>query len=561
MTHQKNGFDRRSYLRASVSIGVASTIGFTGSVSAQETESGNTTFDLPFEQDFEEVSVGTVPDGFVLAGNESQEVIDAAGFNGTQSYQTSGNHGGCWRAITRIPIGVTDEMYIRGYYRLEDGAEGCHSGSGNVIFRSAATDDWEDGSSTGLLQFYPDGTVEGSGEVIGEYDVEEWTKFEIEYIRNRSNGEVTHTYSINDDEVASITREPDEHEDDLKALGLRSDDFTVLWDGLLVEDRSNTSAVPTVLQQFGEERGSPLIWLLAGISAVGGYVGYKKLNESRNQQEPVSTENAKNDKKIETKKTHNNLSVTQYSELNIGNTIRRSELCQIKRASVTDYSMWVLTPPTDSTETVSATTITLFRDIVEPWTKIDRHPRIATVYGSGNDSLPWVAVEELSGDPFIQVINKFSISELVKKLQQICEAVHHIYRYGISYENLTIDSVVIINKDEVKLRGILDQFNDADQWYMAPEEFTDDWTAQSAVYRIGLIAYELLTGTLPYAEYPNSDPETVILNSELIAPSDHVTDIPEEIDRVLLRALSSSPDDRHETVLHLRDEFDSLDLN
>ena len=110
----------------------------------------------------------------------------------------------------------------------------------------------------------------------------------------------------------------------------------------------------------------------------------------------------------------------------------------------------------------------------------------------------------------------------------------------------------------MKLQGILDQVDDQDLWYLAPEEFENKVTEKSTVYRIGLIAYELLTGILPYQDYPTDTPKKVIGNFEPVPPSDHVKDIPDEIDRVLLRALSILPDERHETVLHLRDEFGTL---
>ncbi len=83
-------------------------------------------------------------------------------------------------------------------------------------------------------------------------------------------------------------------------------------------------------------------------------------------------------------------------------------------------------------------------------------------------------------------------------------------------------------------------------------------TEQSTVYRIGVIAYELLTGTLPYEGYPEGNATEAIQAGEIIPPSDQRSDIPDSIESVLMMALSESPQNRQETVLHLRDNFESV---
>jgi len=140
----------------------------------------------------------------------------------------------------------------------------------------------------------------------------------------------------------------------------------------------------------------------------------------------------------------------------------------------------------------------------------------------------------------------------------VCEVLHHVHRYGTPYDNLTTNSVLQTDDNLIKLRGLLDQFETPDLWYNAPEEFESPSTERSVVYRIGLIAYELLTGTLPYATYPNGDPKTVIRTDEPLPPSEQIKNLPDGTDQVLLKALNKTPSERHETVLHLRDEFQTL---
>jgi len=99
----------------------------------------------------------------------------------------------------------------------------------------------------------------------------------------------------------------------------------------------------------------------------------------------------------------------------------------------------------------------------------------------------------------------------------------------------------------------LDQLDEGDPWYNAPEGFDDEYTEQSTVYRIGLIGYELMTGTLPYTDYPNGDVESSIRTGEVNSLAEQSDDVPADLNNVILKALSRDPSERHETVLHLRD--------
>lgn len=183
-----------------------------------------------YSENFEEYSPNSVPSDIVLAGNSNQEVVDSTAADGSQSYKQRGDYGGCWRALGRIPLELKDEMTLRGQYKLEGGNEGCHTGSGRVRLRTSASSLWSAGSAIELLRFNPDGTVTSNGDVVGEFERQEWVKFEVEYDRNKNSGTVTHRCKINDGEITTTTRDEASYEGSLSALELASDDFTVFWD-------------------------------------------------------------------------------------------------------------------------------------------------------------------------------------------------------------------------------------------------------------------------------------------------------------------------------------------
>jgi len=95
---------------------------------------------------------------------------------------------------------------------------------------------------------------------------------------------------------------------------------------------------------------------------------------------------------------------------------------------------------------------------------------------------------------------------------------------------------------------MIDYLTPTESTAYAPPESTDEQTTESAaVYRLGSIGYEILSG-----QHPIEMGETIVKTSE-INPK-----LPDEIGSILLKSLSTDPEDRYETVLHLRDELQEV---
>jgi serine/threonine protein kinase len=84
--------------------------------------------------------------------------------------------------------------------------------------------------------------------------------------------------------------------------------------------------------------------------------------------------------------------------------------------------------------------------------------------------------------------------------------------------------------------------------YMAPEQWLNQISAQSDIYSLGVVFYELVTGRKPYT----ADTPTAIFlkqsNDPLPRPRSFVPDLPEEVERVLYKALAKKPEDRYASM-------------
>src|SRR6266436_1230463 len=91
--------------------------------------------------------------------------------------------------------------------------------------------------------------------------------------------------------------------------------------------------------------------------------------------------------------------------------------------------------------------------------------------------------------------------------------------------------------------------------YMAPELFDGYVDERSEVYSVGILLYQLLTGSLPF-DGP-SDWKICLhhLETQPLSPSFRNPSIPRSVDRVILGALEKDPRRRYQTVEDLLRAF------
>jgi serine/threonine protein kinase len=92
--------------------------------------------------------------------------------------------------------------------------------------------------------------------------------------------------------------------------------------------------------------------------------------------------------------------------------------------------------------------------------------------------------------------------------------------------------------------------------YMAPEQWNGRPVFATDQYALAVVAYQLLTGKLPF----EGDPSTVMnghLTKRPLPPSRWNRDIPSQVDIVILRALSKKPADRFPSVQDFADALEA----
>ncbi len=214
------------------------------------------------------------------------------------------------------------------------------------------------------------------------------------------------------------------------------------------------------------------------------------------------------------------------------------------------------------------------------------HPNTIKVYdfGTMDDGTLYIAMEYLAGKPLDKVIEEtgpLAPARAKKLLRQIAGSLEEAHRQGIVHRDLKPENVILVNrageKDVVKLLdfGIAARTESADAEkeakltqqgmvlgtppYMSPEQFTGKALDQrSDIYSLAVMAYEMLTGTLPFdattpwqwaTEHMTSQPrpfETLEVSNK----------IPQAMRQAILKALAKDRDERFDTVTEFVDALE-----
>ncbi len=95
--------------------------------------------------------------------------------------------------------------------------------------------------------------------------------------------------------------------------------------------------------------------------------------------------------------------------------------------------------------------------------------------------------------------------------------------------------------------------------YMAPEQVQGNAVdRRSDIFSLGIVLYELLTGERLFAG--DSDFATLekVRTAEIMPPSTYNRRVPEELEQIVLKALSRDPSSRYQTAMDLHDDLQSF---
>jgi WD40 repeat protein/serine/threonine protein kinase len=204
-----------------------------------------------------------------------------------------------------------------------------------------------------------------------------------------------------------------------------------------------------------------------------------------------------------------------------------------------------------------------------------RHPNIVLIYDVGEqDDYHYFVMDLVEGRSLRDVIRAdkpLAIDRIIRLLRPLAAALDFAHQRGVVHRDVKPTNVVVGDDDRVTLLdfGIARAIEGAQQLtraglivgtpeYMAPEVVTGGVAESSAdLYALGVVAFEMLTGHTPFHGTNTTAVAFAHVNTPPPSPRADRADLPEPMERVLLRQLAKDPTSRFPDAKSFVDALDA----
>lgn len=203
------------------------------------------------------------------------------------------------------------------------------------------------------------------------------------------------------------------------------------------------------------------------------------------------------------------------------------------------------------------------------------HPHIVPLYDyDDHNGLPYLVMKYIEGETLKDILKSraLPLDDIRQMVGGVADALTYAHEEGVLHRdikpsNIMIDTLGHAYLTDFGLARISAQGESTmsvdtmlgTPHYISPEQAQGlpEIDSRTDVYSLGVILYELVVGRVPFI----GDSAFAIVHkhiyAEPIAPSELNPELPTEVDRVLLKALAKSPEQRHNTPNDLMKAFES----
>ena len=190
------------------------------------------------------------------------------------------------------------------------------------------------------------------------------------------------------------------------------------------------------------------------------------------------------------------------------------------------------------------------------------HPNIVEVYDVGEDNgIYYIVMEYIEGKHLKQLLKKrgkLTINEVIDIMLQITDGMACAHDSYIIHRDIKPQNIMILENGIVKITdfGIAMALNSTQLTqtnsvmgsvhYLPPEQASGKGsTIQSDIYSMGILMYELLTGTLPFKGDNAVEIALKHLKEPLPSIRKELPDLPQPIENIILKSAAKNPKNRY----------------
>jgi serine/threonine protein kinase len=208
------------------------------------------------------------------------------------------------------------------------------------------------------------------------------------------------------------------------------------------------------------------------------------------------------------------------------------------------------------------------------------HPNIVEITDFGEDGgLVFLVMEYVEGESLQAALGRgrFETLQAARVALQIAAALGRAHELGVIHRDLKPENVLLVAKRE-NSGGVFAKLTDfgiakivdaptitfteqrfGTPGYIAPEYIDGHQaTALGDLYALGVVFYQMLTCELPFDEKIPIDLIVAALKGTPIKPSARVSDVPADLEDLILRMIARKPEDRPRDAFAVHDAIEAV---
>jgi len=174
------------------------------------------------------------------------------------------------------------------------------------------------------------------------------------------------------------------------------------------------------------------------------------------------------------------------------------------------------------------------------------------------DGVFFIVMEYIKGESLEAVLDREKSLDLPRSLAytvQTLKGVEHAHQAQILHRDLRPANVLVSESGVVKVADfgtsrLLEKSHATtvigSPPYMAPEQFQGRAVLASDIYSVGVMLYQMLTGTLPYFSPNPAQIERMVAQGRCTPPKIRNSQIPREISDIVMKALAPEVSERYQ---------------